>query len=176
MKLKTKFGKRIQQFFNNIKQIKIDRDNRKQFLIDIQQEIADPKSKFNEYRLAVNDNMTAITGIVSIPENFQLAGSDIMKYQKLQEVCMPITKYIATDINWGDYFEAPNFYYIEEFDNDDNKQNDEILETVSCSYVAEWKYAPILDRFPNFKWELASFIGINSVILGGLIALLIILL
>ena len=176
MKLKTKFGKRIQQFFNNIKQIKIDRDNRKQFLIDIQQEIADPKSKFNEYRLAVNDNMTAITGIVSIPENFQLAGTDIMKYQKLQEVCMPITKYIATDINWGDYFKAPNFYYIEEFDNDDNKQNDEILETVSCSYVAEWKYAPILDRFPNFKWELAVFIGINSIILGGLIALLIILL
>lgn len=175
MKLKTKFGKRIQQFFNNIKQIKIDRDNRKQFLIDIQQEIADPKSKFNEYRLAVNDNMTAITCIVSIPENFQLAGSDIMKYQKLQEVCMPITRYIATDINWGDYFEAPNFYYIEEFD-DNNKPNDEILETVSCSYVVEWKYAPVLDRFPKFKWELASFISINSVILGGLIALLIILL
>lgn len=175
MKLKTKFGKRIQQFFNNLKQIKIDRDNRKQFLIDIQQEIADPKSKFNEYRLAVNEDMTAITGIVSIPENFQLAGSDIMKYQKLQEVCMPITRYIATDINWGDYFEAPNFYYIEEFD-DDNKPSDEILETVSCSYVVEWKYAPILDRFPNFKWELISFIGINSVILGGLIALLIVLL
>ena len=37
MKLKTKFGKRIQQFFNNLNQIKIDRDNRKQFLIDIQQ-------------------------------------------------------------------------------------------------------------------------------------------
>lgn len=175
MKLKTKFGKRIQRFFNNLKQIKIDRDNRKQFLIDIQQEIADPKSKFNEYRLAVNDDMTAITGVVSIPENFQLAGSDIMKYQKLQEVCMPITRYIATDINWGDYFEAPNFYYIEEFD-DNNKSNDEILETVSCSYVVEWKYAPILDRFPKFKWELASFICINSVILGGLITLLIVLL
>ena len=175
MKLKTKFGKRIQQFFNNLKQIKIDRDNRKQFLIDIQQEIADPKSKFNEYRLAVNEDMTAITGVISIPENFQLAGSDIMKYQKLQEVCMPITRYIAADINWGDYFEAPNFYYIEEFDND-NKQDDEILETVSCSYVVEWKYAPILDRFPKFKWELASFVGINSVILGGLITLLIVLL
>ena len=175
MKLKTKFGKRIQRFFNNLKQIKIDRDNRKQFLIDIQQEIADPKSKFNEYRLAVNDDMTAITAVVSIPENFQLAGSDIMKYQKLQEVCMPITRYIATDINWGDYFEAPNFYYIEEFD-DNNKPNDEILETVSCSYVVEWKYAPVLDRFPKFKWELATFIGINSVILGGLITLLIVLL
>lgn len=175
MKLKTKFGKRIRQFFNNLKQIKIDRENRKQFLIDIQQEIADPKSKFNEYRLAVNEDMTAITTVVSIPENYQLAGSDIMKYQKLQEVILPITRYIATDINWGDYFEAPNFYYIEEYD-DDNKPSDEILETVSCSYVVEWKYAPILDRFPNFKWELTSFIGINSVILGGLIALLIVLL
>jgi len=119
--------------------------------------------------------MTAITTIVSIPENYQIAGSDPMKYNKLLETIKPITKYIAADINWGDYFEAPNFYYIEEFDND-NKQDDEILETVSCSYVVEWKYAPILDRFPKFKLELASFIGINSVILGGLIALLIILL
>ena len=33
-----------------------------------------------------------------------------------------------------------------------------------------------VNRFPKFKWELASFIGINSVILGGLIALLIVLL
>ena len=46
----------------------------------------------------------------------------------------------------------------------------------NVSYVVEWKYAPVLDRFPKFKWELASFIGINSVILGGLIALLIVLL
>ena len=30
--------------------------------------------------------------------------------------------------------------------------------------------------FPNFKWELTSFISINSLILGGLIALLIVLL
>lgn len=174
MKLKTKFGKRIQQFFNNLKQIKIDKDNRKQFLIDIQQEIADPKSKFNEYKLAVNDDMTAITAIVSIPENFQLAGSDPMKYRKLQEIIEPINRYIAADINWGDYFEQPNFYYIEEFD--DNKSSDEILETISCSYVVEWKYAPILDKFPNFKLELTTFIGINSLILGGLIALLIVLL
>ena len=73
--MKTKFGKRIQQFFENIKQIKIDKDNRKQFLIDIEREMADPKSKFNEYRLSMNDDKTAITTIVSIPENFQLAGS-----------------------------------------------------------------------------------------------------
>lgn len=118
--------------------------------------------------------MTAITAIVSIPENFQLAGSDPMKYRKLQEIIEPINRYIAADINWGDYFEQPNFYYIEEFD--DNKSSDEILETISCSYVVEWKYAPILDKFPNFKLELTTFIGINSLILGGLIALLIVLL
>ena len=70
-------------------------------------------------------------------------------------------------------FIKENFYYIEEFD-DVNKPSDEILETVSCSYVVEWKYAPILDRFPKFKWELTTFIGINSVTLGGLIALLIV--
>ena len=67
-----------------------------------------------------------------------------------------------------------NKFKCVEFD-DNNKPNEEILETVSCSYVVEWKYAPVLDRFPKFKWELALFIGINSVILGGLITLLIVL-
>jgi len=174
--MKTKFGKRIQQFFENIKQIKIDKDNRKQFLIDIEREMADPKSKFNEYRLSMNDDKTAITTIVSIPENFQLAGSDPMKYQKLQEIIRPIYRYINEDINWGQYFEGADFYYIDQYDEDQKPDDDEILEEVSCSYVVEWKYKPVLDRFPNFKWELTTFIGLNTLILGSLIAVLIVLL
>lgn len=173
--MKTKFGKRIQQFFENIKQIKIDKNNRQLFLNDIQREIVDPKSKFNEYNLAVNDDKTAITTVVSIPENFQLAGSDIMKYQKLQEIIKPINRYINNDLNWGQYFEVPDFYYIEQYDENQKQDDDEILEEISCSYVAEWKYKPILDRFPNFKWELTAFIGINLSLIGGLVALLIVL-
>lgn len=175
MKLKTKFGKRIAQFFENIKQIKIDKNNRKLFLTDIEKEIIDPKSKFNQYHLAMNENKDAITTIISIPENFQLAGSDPMKYQKLQELAKPINTYIARDLNWGQYFEAPEFYYIDSTNDTDNNGN-EILEEVSCSYVAEWHYAPILDRYPNFKWELTAFISINTLILGALITLLVVLL
>ena len=172
--MKTAFGKRIAQFFANIKQIKIDKENRKSFLRDIEEEIIDPKSRFNYFHLSTNEDKTAITTVVSIPENFQLAGSDIMKYQKLQEVVRPINFYINNELNWGQYFLAPNFYYIDEIN--DSPSDDEILEEVSCSYVVEWKYEPVLKKYPNFKWELTSFIGINTLLIGGLIALLIILL
>jgi len=173
--MKSKFRKRIELFFENLKQIKIDKKNRKQFLIDIKQEIVDPHSKFNAFHLSTDENYNSITTIVSIPENFQLAGTDIMKYQKLQELVRPINLYINNDLNWGEYFTAPNFYYIEQLDDlKDTLEDNEVLEEVSCSYVAEWKYAPILDKYPNFKKELAAFIGINTLILGGLIALLIV--
>ena len=125
--------------------------------------------------LSTDENYNSITTVVSLPENFQLSGTDIMKYRKLQEIIEPINEYINKDINYGSYFLAPEFYYIDNV-SANPKNEDEILEEVSCSYVVEWKYAPVLDEYPNFKLELAAFVGINSLILGGLIALLIVLL
>lgn len=172
--MKSKFTQRIKQFFDNIKQIKIDKQMRKEFLKDIQKEIADPKSKFNQFHLSTDENFNSITAIVSIPENYQLASNDAMKYQKLQELIKPINLYIGNTICWGEYFKAPNFYYIDEID--DEKQDNQILEEVSCSYVVEWKYAPVLDKYPNFKKEFAAFCTLNTALVGGLIALLIVLL
>lgn len=171
--MKTKFGKQIEQFFNNIKQIKKDKNAKKSFINDIKQEIQDPRSKFNLLHLSTNENYSSITTIISIPESFQLAGSDIMKYQKLQEIAKPINLYINNDLNYGNYFLSPEFYYIDNIP--ENTDEDEVLSEVSCSYVAEWKFAPMLDAYPNFKWEMTAFIGINSMIIGGLITLLIIL-
>lgn len=172
--MKTKFGKQIKQFFDNIKQIKIDRDVRKAFLNDIKYEIQDPKSEFNHLHLSTDEKYDSITTIISIPESFQLAGSDIMKYQKLQELARPINAYINKKLNYGEYFLAPEFYYIDNVD-DRNEDGEEILEEVSCSYVAEWKYAPVLDNYPNFKWELTGFIVANTLLIGALTTLLIIL-
>lgn len=169
------FSEKISQFFNNIKQIKIDKENRKSFINDIKHEIQDPKSKFNQLHLSTDEKYNSITAIISLPENFQLAGSDIMKYQKLQELVRPINLYIANNLNYGEYFLSPEFYYIDNVGNDNNN-DDEILEEVSCSYVAEWKYSSVLAAYPNFKWEFTSFIGINLILLGSLITLLIILL
>lgn len=173
--MKTKFGKRIELFFNNLKQIKIDQDNKVQYLNDIQQEIIDPKSKFNSLNLSANKDYSAISTVLSIPENYQISGSDIMKYQKLQEYARPINQYINNDLNWGQYFLAPDFYYIDEV-NDINEKNGEveIFEEVSCSYIATWKYAPVLDRYPNFKWEVVAFLGINILLIAAIVVGLII--
>ena len=174
--MKTKFGKRIEQFFNNLKQIKIDKKIRKDFINDIKHEIQDPRSKFNALHLSTDENYNSITTIISIPESFQLSGSDIMKYQKLQELSKPINLYISKDLNYGEYFLAPEFFYIDNVGAPETGDNNEILEEVSCSYVAEWKYAPLLNAYPNFKWELGAFIGINSALIGALVTLLIVLL
>ena len=174
--MKTKFGKRIEQFFQNLKQIKIDRKIRKDFINDIKHEIQDPRSQFNALHLSTDENYNSITTILSLPESFQLSGSDIMKYQKLQELARPINLYIGKELNYGEYFKSPEFFYIDNISSTNDTNENEILEEVSCSYVAEWKYAPLLDAFPNFKWEFTAFIGINSLILGSLITLLIVLL
>ena len=126
---------------------------------DIKYEIQDPKSEFNQLHLSTDENYNSITTIISIPENFQLAGSDIMKYQKLQELARPINMYISKKLNYGEYFLAPEFYYIDNVE--DMKDGEEILNEVSCSYVAIWNYSPILNKFPKFKWQLTSFIGLN---------------
>ena len=169
--MKTKFGKRIEQFFNNLKQIKIDKKIRKDFVNDIKHEIQDPRSKFNALHLSTDENYNSITTIISIPESFQLSGSDIMKYQKLQELVRPINIYINKDLNYGQYLLSPEFFYIDNIADNDG----EILEEVSCSYVAEWKFSPLLDAVPAFKWELAAFIGINLAFIGSIITALIIL-
>ena len=171
--MKSKFRQRVKLFFENIKQIKIDKNIRKTFVEDIKKEITDPRSEFNRLHLSTDEKYNSITTIVSLPENYQLAGSDIMKYQKLQELVMPINKYIRDNINYGEYLAAPEFYYIDSIN--DNVNEDEVLSEVSCSYVAEWKYTPVLEKYPNFKWEMAAFVGINTLLLGALAALLIVL-
>lgn len=166
----NKFIQQVKQFFTNIKQIKIDKQSKEKFIEDINLEMADPKSKFNKFKLALSEDYSSVTGIISIPENYQLAASDIMKYQKLNEIVRPINVYLATELNWGEYLKAPDFYYI---DTDDAENT--IKEEESCSYIAEWKFAPILEQQPNFWWQMAAFIGINILILGAAIALPIIL-
>ncbi len=169
--MKLTFKERVKQFFNNVKQIKIDREKRKSFINDLKHEIQDPRSQFNSLHLSTDENYNAITTIVSIPESFQLAGSDIMKYQKLQELVRPINIYINKDLNYGQYLLSPEFFYIDNIADNDG----EILEEVSCSYVAEWKFSPLLDAVPTFKWELAAFIVINLAFIGSIITALIIL-
>lgn len=166
-----KFKYIVQQFFDNIKQIKKDRINRKQYLEDIKIEIQNPDSLYNKYKLTSNDDYTSISYVTNIPENYQLAGTDIMKLGKLQEDIRPIMEYLIR-LGYGDYFTAPQYFYIE---TEDDQQTDNVLSEVSCTYIIKWDYKPMLDKFPYFKWQLAAFFGINIAILAAIITLIIVL-
>ncbi|WQJ53295.1 MAG: hypothetical protein [Wendovervirus sonii] len=160
-----KFTETVGQFFKNLKQIKIDKINRELFINDIKQEIIDPKSIFNKLKLQCDPDYKYILTVINIPEEFQIGGSDIDKYRKLNELIRPINKYIISNLNWGEYFVSPEFYYIDTNMDIDNMVDDEI----SCAYVASWKYSPILDKYPNFKYQLTAFICINMALIAGIV-------
>lgn len=167
-----KFKYIVKQFFDNIKQIKIDKETRKQYLQDIKDEIRNPNSNYNKFQLSSNEDYTSISYVTNIPENYQIAGTDIMKLSKLQEDIRPIMEYLI-NLGYGEYFTAPQYFYVETKDDDQKDEN--VLSEVSCTYIIKWDYKPILDMFPYFKWQLAAFIGINLILLAAIIVLPIVL-
>jgi len=150
-------------FFSNIKQYSIDKKNRKLFVQEIQKEIENPSSQFNKLKLNCDEGLNNISWLIVVPENYQLAGTDAMIYNKLKEDSYPVLNYLSKDLNWGEYLLSPEFYHIE--DNDDD-------EAVSCTYLARCQYQPVLNKYPNFKWEFITFVGLNCLLLGSLITLL----
>ena len=163
--IKNKFWKTIKTFFYNFKQIKRDKENRKLWIKEMNLEIADPKSKFNEFHMSMSEDYNTLSCIFNLPDDYQLVASDIEKYRKLNEYANIINRYINNTLNWGEYLTAPNFFHIE--DADDN-------ETQSCSYLAVWEYVPILSRDDNKFWaQFRIFCYINLSILVALAILLI---
>ena len=160
-----KFKYIINEFFDNIKQIKIDKQKRIQYLEDIKIEIQNPDSQYNKFQLSSNEDYTSVSYVTSIPENYQIAGSDIMKLGKLQEDIRPIMEYLIK-LGYGDYFTAPQYFYVDE---EDDQQN-AVLNEVSCTYIVKWDFQPVLNRYPKFKWQFVAFIGINVLILAAVVS------
>lgn len=171
----NKFKLNVIGFFDNIKQIGIDRKNRKIWREEIGAEVRNPNSKFNMYDMKISDDFKQLSAFIVIPENYQVGASDTMKYAKLREESHIINNYI-NEINWGEYFTMPKFYYIEdEIDTDEDKST-LAPDQVSCTYLAVWEYTDVYKQYNNFGKKLAAFVGINTAILGALITGLIVLL
>ena len=83
------------KLFSQIKQLFIDIRNRKKFKEEIEVEINDPQSKFNGFELKVDDSFSRLSAIIPIPEEFQIAGTDMDIMNKLKEIVKPITNYIC---------------------------------------------------------------------------------
>lgn len=164
MNIFTTIKRSINTFFEDVKQIKVDKDNRKKFVEEIGYEIGNVNSKFNTYGLHMDEGFKRISCYVSIPENYQLAGSDAMIYSKLKEEVRPVNEYIGKDIMWGEYFVAPEFYYVDDVEDPEN---------VSCTYLAIWNYTPVLASKVNFKKQLFAFITINTLLIAGIVIFII---
>lgn len=133
MNIFSKMKKAFMDFITDVRQVSIDKENRKKFISEMKIEMSKPQSKFNRYGLKMDDTFETISCIVTIPENFQLSGNDAIIKSKLNDEVKPVNIYLVKELNWGEYIEKPNFYHIE-LDDDD---------TETCDYLVTWSYKDI---------------------------------
>ena len=97
-------------------------------------EINDPQSKFNGFELKVDDSFSRLSAIIPIPEEFQIAGTDMDIMNKLKEIVKPITNYICFELGWAEYILVPEFFYL------DDPQS----PGTSRTYLVVWQYKSIV--------------------------------
>lgn len=148
--------KKIKKIFSDIKLAFLDKKNYKQFVTDIENEIKDPKSYFNQYRLILNENKDKITCILNIPENYAFQKDDRIINMKITELIQPITHYLSYSLGWAEYLYVPQVYHIED---------DDPTAGESLTYVAVWQWAPI-----KGKTFLYKVFGITAGVLLAIIA------
>lgn len=172
-----KLSESIKKFFKDWKQTKTDKKNIELWKADIKHEAAKLDSKFNAFGLTLDDSLMTITAIVTLPEAYQFSNNDALKYAKLKEDVMPINIYLARDLNWGEYINKPEFYYVEEDVSDDNlndstNEKENVLTGVSCTYLAIWRFKPLVKKDANYIMKHIAFYGIDALILASLGALI----
>lgn len=152
----------IKKFLNNIKQWRIDRKNRKQFINDIIRERNDPKSKFNLYGVRVDEDYNNLSILMSIPEEMtKQTDMTIMMY--INDAIIPVNKYIDRELNWSEYMTAPEFYVVDSMSDTGPSQ----------LYLITWSYAPPYLDYPNFKQKVILFILlIIAILTGGIFAVI----
>ena len=153
------------KLFSQIKQLFIDIRNRKKFKEEIGVEINDLQSKFNGFELKVDDSFSRLSAIISIPEEFQIAGTDMDIMNKLKEIVKPITNYICFELGWAEYILIPEFFYL------DDPQS----PGTSRTYLVVWQYKSIVLDEPSFWWKFISFLVGCGAVIGGIITAIVLL-
>ena len=148
------------KLFSQIKQLFIDIRNRKKFKEEIGVEINDPQSKFNGFELKVDDSFSRLSAIIPIPEEFQIAGTDIDIMNKLKEIARPITNYICFELGWAEYILVPEFFY---------------LDDPQSTYLVVWQYKSIVLDESSFWWKFISFLVGCGAVIGGIITAIVLL-
>ena len=148
------FGKH----FGILKQGILDIKNFIKFRKTIITEEQSPKSKFNELGLHANKLKNIIYTVKDIPENYETAGTDAMKYYYLIDLCRPINNYFQSTLNWGEYM-IYEFWHFENLD--EPKEN-------VFTYQIEWHFKPICLFRPMFWFDLVIACGAAAALVCGL--------
>lgn len=164
----------IKEFFKKIKYIWLDKKNEKIWQEEISLQVQDPDSDFNRLNLKLSTDQRSISHILELPENYQIATSDIIKYQKLMELIMPVNRFLLK-IGWAEYFPFhPQFFH---FDGTiDDVSGERVSGDTSCTYIAIWTFSPLLENDKTFWRAFYACIGAVAALIGGGIAAAIMLL
>lgn len=158
------------KFFKDLKHIRLDKKNIAAWKSEIGQEALDPRSDFNKFNLTISEDQMNVSYIVSIPENYQIATNDSVKYQKLMELIMPVNRYFL-NIGWGEYMPyRPEFYYIESEIDDEGAEIS--MKDESCTYLAVWKFAPKVINDRSFWIKFSAFVGVTAFAVAGIVGAL----
>ena len=150
---------KLKKQFQILKQGYYDIKNFYKFKKDMIKEADFSKSDFNKYHLNLNKYKTVIYTQLDIPENFEEAGSDEMKYQYLLDLIKPINNYLQNKLFWGEYL-VYNFLHFE---------NEEDPNQKIRSYIVTWAFTPISINTFKFYRNLFLTLGfLLAIIFSGI--------
>lgn len=147
----------MKKMFKDIQNVFIDIKNKKKFKQEINFELDDPNSKMNMFEIKVDKNYSKLSTIITIPEEFQISGTEIDILNKLKEMARPMTQYICFELGWAEYILVPEFFYLD----------DPTAPGMSKSYLVIWKYAPLIINDKKF-W--VKMIGSSTAAIGAIAA------
>ena len=113
----------------------------------------------------MDDSFSRLSAIIPIPEEFQIAGTDMDIMNKLKEIVRPITNYICFELGWAEYILVPGFFYL------DDPQS----PGTSRTYLVVWQYKSIVLDEPSFWWKFISFLVGCGAVIGGIITAIVLL-
>ena len=148
-------------------QMKLDKANLEQFKKVIQDEYNDRRSQFNNFNLRADNDFSEIGYVIDIPEEFQTKGQEWQIMDKLNENSFFITEYLKKKLGFEDYVSFPEYYHIEDPSDDSS--------TLSCSYLATWKFIPGVDEETKKKFRnlVVKVVSSSVIAIGGIVTAII---
>lgn len=120
---------------NAYRQIGLDKKYKKEFVRVIHEASADAESPFVKQNFKIGDDGESVFLVTSVPVEFQTSGQDYLIQDKLNENTYFATQFLKREMGGGEYITIPEFYHVE----------DPSSEEISLTYLAVWRFNPMVD-------------------------------